>query len=105
MHSLTKLHDGGHLYGPGGMGWREYDPAQHLGGSEEIVETRDLPGFVTDRVTYESHHFWIHFCRYKRDPDAPARAERLDRLRSQNRHDHHRLIRQQASFPASPVNP
>ncbi|TVR06648.1 MAG: hypothetical protein EA385_15125 [Salinarimonadaceae bacterium] len=41
-------------------------------GSEKIVETRDLPGFTHDGVTYESHHFYIHFCRYERDGRNPS---------------------------------
>lgn len=62
MHALTKLHDGGHIYKPGGYGELEYDIGQHLI-PESIVETRDLPGFVLGNVTYESHHFWVHFVR------------------------------------------
>jgi hypothetical protein len=72
-HALTLVHSGGHLYGPGGVGSVEFDPAQLLT-AEIIAETRDLPGFVdtgrTVSVTYESHHFWIHFLRYARNPDA-----------------------------------
>lgn len=60
MHALHCLHNGGHIYKPGGIGELEYDPAQHLTG-ETIAETRDLPGFVEGNTTYESHHFWVHF--------------------------------------------
>jgi|SRR5690606_24006815 len=77
MHALTCLHRGGHLYGPNGYGERQFDPVSLLT-SEEIVETRDLPGFVHDRVTYESHHFWIHFCRYpRRKPNINPDDERF----------------------------
>lgn len=64
MHSLHNCHTGPSLYGPGGIGWREYDLTPHLIGSEEIVAVRDLPGFVLGNTTYESHHFWVHFARY-----------------------------------------
>jgi hypothetical protein len=65
-HALTRLHAGGHIYLPGGFGEREYDITPHLIGSEQITVTRDLPGFVENGVTYESHHFWVHFTRYEK---------------------------------------
>jgi hypothetical protein len=78
MHGLTCLHDGGHIYKPGGIGELDHDPAQHLIGSEEIVSTRDLPGFAFGGVTYESHHFWIHLCQYAPNPRMQERhAERF----------------------------
>ena len=63
MHTLQKVHTCGHLYRPGGED--DLPPEQFT--LNAIVETRDLPGFVEDRtdgspgVTYESHHFWVHF--------------------------------------------
>lgn len=75
MHAFTCLHRGGHLYRPDRSGEDEFDPATLLC-SEEIVETRDLPGFVEGGVTYESHHFWAHFCRYPhRNPHMPPPKE------------------------------
>jgi hypothetical protein len=62
FHAFKKLMTCGHLYGPGGMGERSPDIAPYISG-RRIVDTFDIPGFV-DRarmVTYESHHFWIHF--------------------------------------------
>lgn len=78
MHALARLHVGGHIYKPGGIGELEYDPTPHLIGSESIVETRDLPGFAERGVTYESHHFWVHFARYaeRQPPLTEADAQR-----------------------------
>lgn len=68
MHALTRIYKGGHLYKPSGIGELEFDPAPLLT-SEDIVQTRALPGFVDDDrqtpVTYTSHHFWIHFLKYR----------------------------------------
>lgn len=75
MHALTNLHKGGHLYGPGGCGEMQHDPAQHLS-SELIAETRELPGFSEDGVTYQSHKFWVHFLQYARVSALPALSER-----------------------------
>lgn len=61
-HALVNVHYGPHIYGPEGIGELEHDPAEHLtSGSDKILETRDLPGFIYGGVTYESHHFWVHF--------------------------------------------
>lgn len=78
MARFRCVHSGRHIYKPGGVGELEYDPAQHLTGSESIVETRDLPGFAFGGVNYESHHFWIHLCRYAPNPRMQERhAERF----------------------------
>lgn len=74
MHTLAKLHEGRHIYKPGGIGELEYDITPHLV-AEENHETRDLPGFVLGNVTYESHHFWIHFCRYKQFREGSERKD------------------------------
>lgn len=60
MRSFTQIHTCGHLYGEGGRGERALDLGEFSwpGG---IGETRELPGFVMDNVTYESHRFWVHF--------------------------------------------
>ncbi len=76
-HMLKLLYRGGHLYGEGGIGWREYDIAPHLT-IEHAAETRDLPGFVEGGTTYESHHFWVHFLQYDRN-GKPERDDAEDR--------------------------
>ena len=62
MRRLVKLHDGPHLYGPGGKGWVALDVTQFVpewtGGIQRSLE---MPGFVEGNVTYESHRFWLHF--------------------------------------------
>ena len=60
--SLQQVHDGPHLYGPGGRGWVALDMAQFLRdyANEAILEARDMPGFSEGGVTYQSHHFWVH---------------------------------------------
>lgn len=78
MHGLHCLHKGGHLYGPGGVGEREYDLAPHLI-AEKIAATRDLPGFSEDGVTYQSHHFWVHFLAYERNQTLPISARDAER--------------------------
>ncbi|NEV75488.1 hypothetical protein DYI24_00130 [Rhodopseudomonas sp. BR0C11] len=72
MHAFINVETCGHIYGPGGRGEIELDPAAKICGSETIVHSRELPGFVEDRangsagVTYESHRFSVHFLAFAR---------------------------------------
>lgn len=43
---------------------------------EEISLTRELPGFVEGGTTYESHTFWVHFARYKRERPVEGREQK-----------------------------
>lgn len=66
MKEFKKVHSCGHLYGSGGKGERMLDLAPFMQGSEQIIKTIDLPGFIDQsrrdfKVTYESHHFYVHF--------------------------------------------
>lgn len=61
MNRLMQLHNGPHLYGPGGIGWRALEIAPFVRSGASITRTLELPGFVERGVTYESHRFWLHW--------------------------------------------
>lgn len=76
MSKLRHIHCGGHIY-KDGRG-HSLDVTQFYDGAV-FDAVRDLPGFVEESpfssagVTYESHHFWVHFgARYK--SGKPGRA-------------------------------